>query len=110
MEYIINLTPHNVAIKGDDGMGWEFPPSGTVARVATNDLPAADVYGIPCIIRKFGEVEGLLPYKEGVYLIVSSIVASASTRKDLLVPDTGKTAIRDENGNIVEVIRLMKKE
>lgn len=43
------------------------------------------------------------------YLIVSGMVFSASDRKDLIAPDTGKTAIRDEKGHIVAVTRFLRK-
>lgn len=57
------------------------------------------------IKQNFGEVLGLPEVKEGVFYIVSWVVKSSSNRTDLIAPDTGKTAIRDNNGFIIAVTR-----
>ena len=99
---ILNYTPHAIVVRLADGTDRAFPPSGVVARVKTTDVPLEAVDGIPTVRMTFGEVEGLLPEEEGTICIVSSLVAQASGRSDLIAPNTGPTAIR-ENGQIVAV-------
>ena len=100
---ILNYTPHAIVVRLADGTDRAFPPSGVVARVKTTDVPLEAVDGIPTVRMTFGEVEGLLPEEEGTICIVSSLVAQAAKdRRDLVAPNTGPTAIR-ENGQIVAV-------
>ena len=57
----------------------------------------------------YGEVTGLPAPQEGIYYLVSSIVADAlrgSGRTDILVPDSGPDAVR-ENGQILAVRRVL---
>ena len=89
---------------------------------------------IPVVKTEFGEVEGLplectncrkiqncpvdletlqespCPLQEPVVIfIVSSLVAQAiAGRKDIVAPDTGPTAIRDEDGQIKAVTRFQR--
>lgn len=117
---VVNLTPHEIVVR----VGGEeivFPPSGNVVRVkvfpmrSTTDLHPEDCdCVIPVFRNAFGEVEGLPPedqYKDVVY-IVSSLVAQAAAhherRYDLLAPDTGPTAIRNSDGQIVAVTQLQQ--
>ncbi len=51
---IINLTPHAVAILSEDGSTTTIPPSGTVARVATQSIPDGECDGIPRMVRSTG--------------------------------------------------------
>jgi len=103
----INLTPHSIKIKRGEEI-VEVKPSGVVARVSTREDIIGEIDGIPIIKRRFGEVEGLPKEKEGVILIVSSLVLSAvSGRKDVMAPDTGATAIRNSEGQISYVTRLV---
>jgi len=105
----LNLTPHTVAIVVD-GETISLPSSG-IARVRTLETPAGDIEGIPTIKRTFGKVQGIPDPEEGVTIIVSSMVLSAmeENRSDVVAPDTGPTAIRDEQGRIQAVTRLVKK-
>ncbi len=56
-----------------------------------------------------GGVEGLPEQQDGTFLIVSGMVFAASDRPDLIAPDTGKTAIRNEKGHIAAVTRFIRK-
>lgn len=108
---IINLTPHVIKIADADGVIIrEFEPSGTIARVTTTEAPAGEIDGIPVVQTQFGEVEGLPEPQENTIYLVSSLVRSAvpESRTDVLVPDTGPTAVRDEGGRIVAVRRLRR--
>ena len=61
-----------------------------------------EIDGISVVRTKFGEVQGL-PEPDGNIYIVSMVVAQAvSGRSDVIAPDTGPTAYR-ENGLIVGV-------
>lgn len=122
MEKLINLTPHviRIAVIGKDGENHtflEYPPDGTVARVdtvevVTKHICQSDNYSVPIVQRNYGMVVGI-PYDEKgipVPCIVSSMVLAALPRGTLNVyaPDTGKTAIRDPNGNVYAVTRLVE--
>ena len=106
MEFI-NLTPHTIVIKTET-KEKKIDPSGTVARVAVEEKEAGEIEGIPVIKRGFKEVEGLPEPKDGVVYLVSSLVLSAvKGRGDVFAPDTGNTAIRNEQGQIEAVTRLV---
>lgn len=49
-------------------------------------------------------------HKENTFYIVSAIVLSAlkGTRVDVIAPDTGNTAIRNDKGQIIAVSRFTK--
>jgi len=104
---IINLTPHAIVVRLDR-MDVTIPPSGQVARVSTNAELVTDVNGIPVYRTVFGAIEGLPAAQDGIMLITSTIVAQAAARlgrTDVVSPDTGPTAIR-QDGQIVAVTRL----
>jgi len=103
MAKIINLTPHevNIAIDGN-AIFMVIPPSGTVARAATRreQVGVIDIDGIEIPVNRvcYGQVENLPDPADGVFYIVSAIVAQAAPgRQDLLVPDD---TIRDSQGRI----------
>lgn len=104
---IINCTPHAISIIVD-GKTTTFEPSGIIPRVGTIEKEADSILGFPCVKQETGEVIGL-PEEDGKFLIVSGMVFTASDRTNLLAPDTGKTAIRDEKGQIVAVTRFLRK-
>jgi hypothetical protein len=109
---IVNLTPHEVNVAG-----VTFPPSGTVARVATVQTEAGTlVLGettIPVVHNTYGEVEGLPDPEPGVVYLVSALVLSALEaqgiyRDDVFAPDTSpQGAIRGPDGQIKGVRRLV---
>jgi len=103
---IINLTPHAVVVRMEDG-DRVFEPSGTVARVAVTSTPVGEVDGIPVVAQTYGEIEDLPDPQPGVVYIVSMVVRQAAKeagRTDVVSPDTSPAgAIRDEQGRIVAV-------
>ncbi len=117
----INLTPHVIRIKGVDlntceDQTLEVQPSGDVAtcltRISNAQAYRLDQFEYGVISRSLGKV--LLsngqpfPAPElGKVFIVSSMVQDAMPRADVLAPDTGPTAIRDERGNVWAVTRLI---
>ena len=103
----INLTPHALAIQLPDGSVTTIPPSGTIARVTTEEVVVSEISGVPLVERRFGAVEGLP--EEGTPCLVSALVAGAVPgRKGVYAPDTGASAVRNEKGHVVAVTRLVK--
>ena len=100
-----NLTPHAITLQLADGTAVTFPPSGQLARVASQEVVIGTIQGVPVIQRQFGAVEGLP--EDGSPCLVSALVLSACPgREGVYAPDTGPTAIR-ENGQVVAVTRLV---
>lgn len=91
-----NFTPHEIVLND----GRSFPSEG-IARVSAS-FTNFNNDGI--CRQEFGEVEGLPEPQEGVMLIVSAMVLSASDRTDLVAPATGHPdTVRNEKGHIVSV-------
>lgn len=109
---IINLTPHVInVIYGDNGQITyrEFKPSGQVARVKTEQKIVREIEGIAVVKTVFNEIEGLPPAEEGKIYLVSSLVAQAvAGRDDVVAPDTGPTAYRDDSGKIIGIRRFQQ--
>jgi hypothetical protein len=98
-----NWTPHPVTLILTDGSKITLEPkTSTPPRVIQKkeeDIPGP--HGMPIILRNTSGavVERLPEERPGIFLLVSSIVASAAAeRSDLLVPND---FVRDEEGNIV---------
>ena len=96
---IINLTPHDVIVVDDNGNTVKvFPKSKSPARCSVNREVIGDVDGYPLYKSVFGAVENLPAPERGTYYVVSRLVAEATERDDLLVPDD---TVRDEAGHII---------
>lgn len=95
---IINLTPHDVNLLLEDDV-IVFKSEG-IARVQQKEIIDECFDRVPIYKNKYGEVEGLPEEKDGVYYIVSFVVASAlkDKRNDLLI--VTKTE-RNEKGQII---------
>lgn len=88
---LINLTPHVINLIP----GGEIPSSG-VARCSQFEVVLDVIDGIKITKQTFGEVTGLPEPRDGVYYIVSKIVAQACPdRHDLLIPGP---AVKGEDG------------
>ncbi len=105
---IKNCTPHPIVVR-TNGIETVFQPSGIIPRVGTIETPVEGIEGIPCVTQIMGQVQGLPDPEPGVFLLVSAIVLGACDRLDLLAPDTGKGAIRDEQGRILAVTRMIRR-
>ncbi len=103
---IINLTPHDIVVRTENG-DITFPKSGDVARVTTQSMVTGEVNGITVVRTVFGTVE-IPAQAEGIMYLVSAMVLSAlaGTRGDVVAPDTGTTAVRNEKGQIIAVTRF----
>lgn len=104
----VNLTPHSITIRTPEG-DTTIPPSGSVARVATTEQVVGEIAGAPVVRRVFGEVQGLPDPEPDTIYIVSGFVREAlgALRPDVMAPDTGPTAVRDQNNRIIAVTRLV---
>jgi len=108
---IINATPHTITLVSKQGVEQdnrrqflaetvevikEIPPSRILPRVSMSNSPAGEIDGIPVESVIYGEIEGLPEYQEGIYYIVSGLVAAAASkqgRTDCLAPGA---IVRDE--------------
>jgi len=103
---VVNLTPHAVNI-----LGAIFPPSGTVARVEVeqeylHNIMMAGIE-VPVYSNTYGAIEHLPEPQEGTLYIVSGLVKAATSREDVVAPDTGKSAVRNDKGHIQSVVRVV---
>jgi len=112
MMKVINLTPHDIVVVGDDGTEIRrYPASGQVARVGSRVEIVGELDGVPVAKHQYGEVEGLPAPEPGTVYLVSLVVgqALAGTRDDLYGPDTSPAgAVRDAEGRIIGTKRLVK--
>ena len=98
MKTIINLTPHDIVIVGENG-NRTIPKSGTIARVASESRDYGFFDGISLCQSTFGSVTELPEYRPDTLLIVSAMVRTAeSDRPDLASPGE---LVRDAGGNVV---------
>ena len=109
----VNLTPHTLNVVGDDGNTILFvAPSGTVARVATQQTVVGNVAGIDIVRTVFGDVDGLPSPQNDVVYIVSTLVlqalkANGVVRDDVVAPDTSpNSVVRNDDGIIIGVKRF----
>ena len=102
---VINLTPHTINICDESGnVVKSYPPTGN-ARVNTEFRDLLPIDGVPAKSVSYSETTGLPPAEEGVFYLVSMVVAQANPgRADLLCPNTAPgEVVRDAGGQIVGV-------
>lgn len=111
---IWNLTPH--AVNYADGAARRTIGSDAVLRLDQTDEPGEPVDGMTTVHTRYGRVQGLpAEVASGDVLIVSTLVGDkwpADERPPgvtVLIPDTGATCKRDEQGRIVSVCRFIRK-
>ena len=115
---VVNATPHVIVLHIAEGIEIRYPLCGNVARVTTKDDPAGNLNDsdgtvVPLIRRTWGEITNLPELQEGQFVIVSSPVLDAAKimchplLNRMVVPDSGPTAIRDENGQVTAVTRFI---
>ncbi len=107
IQKIVNATPHTITVIAEAGVLQDpktkqytanaleveviqvFQKSGILPRVSMFNDPVALFCDIPIEFVVYGEIEGLPEEEEGVYYIVSGLVAAAGVklgRKDLMAP------------------------
>lgn len=112
---LINATPHSITLVSRRGVEQdskkqflaeakaveilkEIPPSGIHPRVS---IVTGEIDGIPIESIVYGEIEGLPKYQEGIFYIVSGLVANAAAmigRKDCLTPGA---LVRDKKTGVI---------
>lgn len=109
----VNLTPHTLTVVDDSGNTvLSVAPSGTVARVATQQTVVGNVAGIDIVSTVFGDVDGLPDPQPNTVYVVSTLVlqalkANGVDRDDVVAPDTSPaSAVRNADGQIVGVKRF----
>lgn len=109
----INLTPHTLTVVDDSGNTiLSVAPSGTVARVTTQQTVVGNVGGVDVVRTVFGDVDGLPDPQTNTVYIVSTLVlqalkANGVVRDDVVAPDTSPASVvRDDAGTIVGVKRF----
>ena len=96
---IKNLTHHPVIIYKNGSVYRSFQPEGVTPRCQEERVQIGEIDGIPIMTTQFGTVYDLPNKQEGVFLIVSPIIANAlPDRNDLLVPDI---LVRNNQGHII---------
>ena len=101
-----NCTPHVIRLKDPStGLMDHLEPCGLVPRLQVKQVDESKKAGFPLFRTVVGDVEGLPDPEDGVMFITSTMVAQAAKRPDIVAPDTGPTAIR-EDGQVVAVTRF----
>lgn len=99
---LINLCPHPVCVRHDDGTETVIPTSGNARiAVAYRDAAAVDLDGhaVRVIEGVYGNATGLPDPVTGHFYLVSHMVRMAlPSRRDLLSP---ADIVRDQQGNIL---------
>lgn len=111
---IWNLTPHTMHY--DDGIVQREFVSDGVVRLEQVDESAELVAGLKTARTKYAQLKGMPEgIESGDVILVSTLVgdhwksADRPDRVIVLVPDTGSTCRRDDQGRIVSVARFIRK-
>ena len=113
---LLNLTPHAITVVLADGNEVVFPPSGDTARVVMVEEHVDGFFTIPVISRQASGISGLPAERPEGYqgVLVSAMVLDALPKHPItpcyrvFAPDTGSTALRNTEGHIVAVTRLVE--
>lgn len=110
---MINLTPHSIIVRMNNGNEVVFSPSGKIARLTTD---SHQVMEYDTLIGEIPVVETIVCGSENIpdpmsnvkFLVSSMVLDSLGSEYHGLAfaPDTGPTAIRNEEGHIVAVTRF----
>jgi hypothetical protein len=108
---LVNLMKHDCTCSFPEPWGsFVVKPSGVEATVSTKEVEGTLLGGtLPIVSVVYGEVQNLPDPEAGIMYIVNAMVFERSSRKDLLAPDTGKSAIRDEKGMVKAITRFKAK-
>lgn len=100
----VNLIGHEITISGHATL----PKADKPCRVETEQMVIGKLAGIPIVKTEFKKLVNLPDPEDGTYYIVSRLCMDyiPFIREDVFCVDTGSTAIRDENGQVVAVTQL----
>ena len=103
---IKNLTKLTVRICDEDGNVFKTiePDGRTVDLHVSGDEQTVD--GVPVETTVITGIDNLPDEEDGTWYIVPQPVAYVVDRRDLVIPDTGPTAVRKEDGKVFAVRRL----
>ncbi len=112
---LVNLTPHDIMLYIHE-TSTTIAPSGNVARVITHAYPEptimADIHDdahrstieVPVHCMHSVAIDGLpQPHPDVLYIVSTMVAQHCSERHDVVAPDTGDSALRDEQGIITAV-------
>ena len=96
---LVNLTPHVINLRKEDGSMVDIAPSGQVARVDAVIVEVARVDDVIIRVATYGDVQGLPDPQEGVgYLVSGMVLSRVSGRADVFAPGN---ALRDDAGRVI---------
>ena len=96
---LVNMTPHPITILNEDGeVEKEIPSSGIVPRVQYQRTLVEEVEEVKVWQQSQAEITDLPDFQEGVFVIVSKMVAEAAKRHDLIVPTD---MVRNDDGVVL---------
>ena len=100
----VNLLGHDITISGHATL----PKCDNPCFVETQQMIIGKLAGVPIAKTEFVKIVNLPEPEDGTYYIVSRISMDyvPFKREDVFCVDTGPTAIRDENGQVVAVTQL----
>lgn len=100
----VNLIGHDITISGYGTL----PKSDNPCYVETEQMIIGKLAGIPIVKTNFIKLVNLPDPEEGTYFIVNRITMDyiPFLREDIFCVDTGPSAVRDENGQVVAVTQL----
>lgn len=110
----VNCTQHPLKYKNDKGEVITLEPSGNVARLEETEEQVTEYLGVPMVAKKYSEIMDLPAPEEGTMYVVSGLIKqqndiSQNPRTDLIVPNSGKTAVRTEKGFVDYVVSFIYK-
>lgn len=100
----VNLLGHDITISGYGTL----PKSEKPCKVETKQRIIGKVAGIPIAETHFEKIVNLPDSEDGVYYIVSRVTMDfvPFDREDVFCVDTGPTAVRDDNGQVIAITQL----
>ena len=100
----VNLIGHEITISGHATL----PKCDNPCYVETQQMIIGKLAGVPIAKTEFMKIMNLPDPEDGTYYIVSRIAMDyvPFQREDVFCVDTGPTAIRDENGQVIAVTQL----
>ena len=101
---LVNLIGHEITIVGYATL----PKADKPCHVKTNQIIIGKIDGIPIAKTDFMKLVNLPDPEDGTYYIVSRLSMDyiPFDREDVFCVDTGPSAVRDENGQVVAVTQL----
>ena len=100
----VNLIGHDITISGHATL----PRAENPCRVETEQMIIGKLAGVPIAKTEFIKLVNLPEPEDGTYYIVSRLCMDyiPFQREDVFCVDTGPSAVRDENGQVIAVTQL----